>query len=84
MASVSELAYIYSTLILHDDEVAITEDKLNALITEEHFWPSLFVKAVVNINIGSLIFNVEAGGGAPVASTATPAEEKNEEKKEEV
>ncbi|XP_060683992.1 large ribosomal subunit protein P1-like [Hemiscyllium ocellatum] len=93
MASTSELACIYSVLILHNDEVTVTEDKLNALIktagvTVEPLWPSLFAKALANIDINSLICSVGAGGSAPAAaatSTAAPvaAEEKKEEKKQE-
>ncbi|XP_043839327.1 60S acidic ribosomal protein P1-like [Dromiciops gliroides] len=92
--AVSKLTCIYSALILHNNEVPVTEDKMNALIKAagvnvEPFWPGLFAKALNNVNIASLICNVGVGGPAPAAggaapaSTVAPAEEKKEEAKKE-
>merc|ERR1712230_110286 len=87
---ISELACVYSALILYDDDIDITGEKMAKIISAakvnvEAFWPGLFAKALQGRNIGDLICNVgsapAAGGGAPAA--AAPAEEKKEEKKEE-
>ncbi|XP_036616527.1 60S acidic ribosomal protein P1-like [Trichosurus vulpecula] len=77
--AISELACIYSALILHEDEVMVTEDKINALIKAagvnvEPFWPGLFAKALAIVNIANLICNVGVGGPAPAADGAAPAE----------
>ncbi|KXJ07907.1 60S acidic ribosomal protein P1 [Exaiptasia diaphana] len=96
MASKSELACVYSALILHDDDVPITAEKMQKLIKAanvdvESFWPGLFAKALEGHNITDLITSAGApGGGAPAAGGAAAggaadepkAEEKKEEKKE--
>lgn len=96
MASTSELACVYSALILHDDGVAITAEKIEKLIKAakvdvEAFWPGLFAKALEGHNLDSLIQAAGApgaGGAAPAAGEAASAaggaaEKKEEEKKEE-
>merc|ERR1711973_47094 len=94
--SVSELACVYSALILHDDDIDITGEKMAKIISAakvnvEAFWPGLFAKALQGRNIGDLICNVgsapAAGGAAPAAAAAggdaPAAEEKKEEAKKE-
>ncbi|CAK7324277.1 unnamed protein product [Dovyalis caffra] len=74
--SVSELACSYASLILHDEDIAITSDKIAALLksanlTVESYWPSLFAKLAEKRNVGDLIRNIGAGGGAAPAIVAS-------------
>merc|ERR1712080_483344 len=92
----SELACGYAALILADDDVAITGEKIQTILKAagvdvEPCWPGLFAKALESCNVKDLITNVgsgvgaapAAGGAAPAAGGTPAAEEKKEEKKEE-
>ncbi|XP_069676241.1 large ribosomal subunit protein P1 [Periplaneta americana] len=98
MTSKAELACVYSALILADDDVAITGEKIQTILKAasvdvEPYWPGLFAKALEGISVKDLITNVGSGvgagpapGGAPAAATASeaaPAEKKEEAKKKE-
>jgi len=97
MTNVNELACTYSTLILADDNVPITAEKINTLlkaanVTVEPIWPTLFARALTTVNVHDLISNVGSAAAAPaagavaapVAAQAAPAAEaKKVEKKEE-
>ncbi|KAI0055355.1 ribosomal protein 60S [Artomyces pyxidatus] len=96
MANV-ELASTYAALILADDGIEITSDKIVALTTAanvevEPIWATLLAKALEGKNVKDLLSNVGAGGGAPAAGAApaaaaggaaAAAEAPVEEKKEE-
>ncbi|KAK7682584.1 hypothetical protein QCA50_014384 [Cerrena zonata] len=98
MAS-SELAASYAALILADDGIEITSDKIVALTTAagvelEPIWATLLAKALEGKNVKELLSNVGAGGAAPAtggapaaaaggAADAPKEEEKKEEEKEE-
>ena len=93
----SELACVYAALILADDNVAITGEKISTLLKAakvdvEPYWPGLFSKALESANVKELITNISSGvGAAPAAGAAAPAaaaggdapKGKKEEKKEE-
>uniref|UniRef100_A0A4D5R9Y6 Large ribosomal subunit protein P1 n=1 Tax=Scolopendra viridis TaxID=118503 RepID=A0A4D5R9Y6_SCOVI len=99
MTNKDELACVYSALILQDDDVAITAEKITTILKAakvevEPYWPGLFAKALEGVDIKSLITSLSSGigaaapaaSGAPAAAGgggAAPAAEKKEEKKEE-
>merc|ERR1712224_527242 len=84
-----ELCCSYAALMLHDDGVEITAEKLSKVIKAsgnevEPYWPMLFAKALKSANISDLLTNVgSAGGGGPAAAGPAAAAEVVEEKKEE-
>ncbi|KAM0333367.1 hypothetical protein ACHAQA_002028 [Verticillium albo-atrum] len=91
----AELASSYAALILADDGIEITADKLQTLIKAakvedvEPIWTSLFAKALEGKDVKDLLSNVGSGGGAAAAPAAGgaaaggAAEEAKEEAKEE-
>ncbi|KAI4268730.1 MAG: hypothetical protein LQ337_007688 [Flavoplaca oasis] len=93
----SELATSYAALILADDDVEVTPDKLQTLIKAaniddvESIWTTLFAKALEGKNVKDMLMSIGSGGGAAAAPTVgagggatdTAPEEVKEEKKEE-
>lgn len=93
----SELAVSLAALILADDGVEITSDKLSTIIKAasvddvESIWTSLFAKALEGKDVKDMLLNVGSGGGAAAAPTGgagaaaaeAPAEAAAEEKEEE-
>ncbi|XP_034934377.1 60S acidic ribosomal protein P1 [Chelonus insularis] len=97
MSTKAELACVYSALILADDDVAVTGEKIQTILKAanvdvEPYWPGLFAKALEGINIKDLITKIGSGvgaapaAGAPVAaaaaSDAAPAKEAEKKKEE--
>merc|ERR1739842_134560 len=92
----AELACTYAALILNDDDVEITGDKITAILKAanvefEPFWPSLFAGALKDVDVRSLITNIgsgvgsgpAAGGAAAAGGDAAAAEAPKEEAKAE-
>jgi len=94
MPTTDELACTYSALILADDDVPITAEKIATILKAanvefEPIWPTLFARALSGINIKDLVTKVGTSAAAapaaaaPTAAPAAAAEAKKEEKKEE-
>ena len=96
MSAISDQATAYAALILQDDNVEITADKLQTLIKAagvdiEAIWSSIFAKALEGQDLSALLMNIGSGAAAPSAGGAAAAggaaeaaaEEEKEEEKEE-
>jgi len=93
MSTHDELACTYSALILVDDDVPITAEKLTTILKAanvqfEPIWPTLFARAVTGVNVKDLLTKVgsaaaAAPAAAPAAAAAAAPAAKKEEKKEE-
>ncbi|OQV14374.1 putative 60S acidic ribosomal protein P1 [Hypsibius exemplaris] len=82
MSTKEELACVYAALVLLDDDVAITGDKIATLlkaanIDVEPYWPDLFARSLEGVSLKELISSfgaaAPAAAAAPVAAAAAPA-----------
>ncbi|CAD5175238.1 large ribosomal subunit protein P1-like [Musa acuminata AAA Group] len=78
-SSIGELACTYAALILNDDDIAITSEKISTLVkaanvTIDSYWAPLFAKLLEKRSVDDLILSVgSGGGGAPIGVSAAPA-----------
>ena len=91
----AELACVYAALILNDDGIEITADRLRKIIEVsgvkvESYWVDLFADFFKTHDVSELVKGVSLGGGAAPSAggaaqqTAAATEEKpKEEEKEE-
>ncbi|XP_016435298.1 large ribosomal subunit protein P1-like [Nicotiana tabacum] len=76
--SIGEIACTYACLILNDEDIPITAEKIASIVKAanvivEPYWPLLFAKLAEKRNLGDLIMNVGAGGGGAAVAVAAPA-----------
>ncbi|XP_019239764.1 PREDICTED: 60S acidic ribosomal protein P1-like [Nicotiana attenuata] len=76
--SIGEIACTYACLILNDEDIPITAEKIASIVkaanvTVEPYWPLLFAKLAEKRNLGDLIMNVGAGGGGAAVAVSAPA-----------
>ncbi|KAF8567771.1 hypothetical protein P879_07811 [Paragonimus westermani] len=72
--SKGELACVYASLVLADDDVDVTADKINALLKAanvrfvEPYLPGLFANALQGKNVKDMLMNIGSAGGAPTGT----------------
>lgn len=75
-----EWACTFAALVLFDDNIEVTADKINKLIkasgnTVEGYWPQLFAKALQGRKLSDLLAggsSAPAGGATAGTTTAAP------------
>ena len=77
-----ELSCVYASLILQDENIEVTSDKLQKLLsatrnTVEPYWPSLFTKALKGLKVLDLVNSM---GSAPQAQAPSASDAKPEVK----
>jgi len=88
MADSAELACTYAALILADEKIPVTADKISTLVkaaglTIPAYWPGMFARVLGTKNIDDLLAAAGSGGGGGSAPTQQAAPAKSEEKVEE-
>merc|ERR1711970_1336250 len=82
--SKDELCCTFAAIILMDDEVSVTSEKLVTMLKAanvdvEPYWPSLFAKACNGLDLKGMVTNIGAsvggGGAAAGGAAAAPAAE---------
>jgi large subunit ribosomal protein LP1 len=76
--STNEAACVYAALILQDEGLEITSDKLNKLIDAagvevQSIWPSIFAKALAGKDLESMLLSVGSSGPAAAAPSGGAA-----------
>jgi large subunit ribosomal protein LP1 len=82
-----ELCCVYAGLLLFDDKVDITADKLNKVITAsgntvDAYYPEFFAKYLSSIDLNAVLSSVGSGPatGAAAETSAPVQEEKKDDK----
>ncbi len=84
-AEKDELCCVYAGLLLFDDKVEITADKLNKVITAsrnsvEAYYPEFFAKYLATTDLNAILNSV--GSGPAVAAGPAATETKGDDKKD--
>ena len=81
-----ELCCVYAGLLLFDDGMDITADKIQKIIKAsgnevDGYYPEFFAKYLAKTDIKSMLTVTPAAGGAGAAPAEAPHEEKKDDKK---